>query len=789
MYQFEFKKNENGYDIVIYLSQDTEFAEDFKSNDKRIFSNQFQSFYRQIKKSYPNVLFKSVKVVLGGLILATIPISTIDVQAQTVESSQQVTQQTYTTKSGDSLWSIANHFNVSVNDLKLANELSSDTIPIGKQLIIPTKNLSTFNMLINYTVQPNDSLWLIANRFKVTVEDIRSVNNLKSDVLQIGTVLKIPQTVTTTPEVSQTMNYTVQPNDSLWLIANRFRVTVEDIRSVNNLKSDVLQIGTVLKVPHTATTTPEVSKTMNYIVQPNDSLWSIANRFKVTVDEIRSANNLKSDVLQIGTVLKIPQTVTTTPEASQTMNYTVQPNDSLWLIANRFKVTVDEIRSANNLKSDVLQIGTVLKIPQTVTTTPEVSQTINYTVQPNDSLWIIANRFNVSVEQIRTANNLKSDLLSIGQTLIIPQTNRIYNEETRDILYRVKTGDTIESIASSFKITPQRIMEANNLSSRSIINNQALIIPLSNYNFDSTIKPTTYIVQSGDDLWKISKRFAVSIDSIRQASNLRSDNLSIGQKLIIPTTIVSTDYNRTTLEWLVEAQYNMTPPSVFHDVTVRNTEYWAKATKEQIYYYSNPVNFVDDDIQKYQFLVLNYHPQIQNTQLNNFLKNKGVFDGHGATFNRAASMYNVSQIYLASHAMLETGNGTTALARGILVREVDGKPVTPRVVYNMYGINAFDINPNKHGAEFAYKQQWFTVEDAIIGGAKWISDNYINHPTHQQNTLYKMRWNPSSPGVHQYSTDVAWAYHQTFNIYSVLSLYQNIEYQFDIPTFNQYNRI
>jgi LysM repeat protein len=759
MYQYKLEENENGYDIIINLSQDLEFAAEFKSNDKTKVDNQFQTIFNSIKSRYPKLLINSIKVMIGGILLATIPISVIGVQAQAnnIVPIQQVANQT----------------------------LTSPTIP-------------TEGQAVNYTVQSGDNLWIIANRFKVSVDQIRSINILKSDVLQIGTVLKIPQTVTNTPNIpteGQTVNYTVQSGDNLWLIANRFKVSVDQIRNSNNLKSDVLQIGTVLKIPQTVTNTPTIpteGQTVNYTVQSGDNLSSIANQFKVSVDQIRNINILKSDVLQIGTVLKIPQTVTNTPNIpteGQTVNYTVQSGDNLWSIANRFKVSVDQIRNINILKSDVLQIGTVLKIPQIVTNTPNIpteGQTVNYTVQSGDNLWSIANRFKVSVDQIRNTNNLKSDVLSIGQKLSIIQPNIVNNQdsEVRDILYRVKVGDTINGIANSFNISPERIMDANNLSSQKVITNQALIIPLSNYTYDSIINPTTYVVQSGDNLWKISKQFAVSVDSIRAASNLKSDNLTIDQKLIIPTTIENTAYNQTTFEWLVEAQYNMNPTSVFHDVSVTNQEYWAKATKQQISYYANPLNFTNDETLKYQFLVLNYHSEIHYTQLDTLLKGKGVFDGHGSTFNKAASMHNVSQVYLTSHALLETGNGTTSLARGILVSDVDGKAVTPRVVYNMYGINAFDYNPNKAGAEYAYKQQWFTVEDSIIGGAKWISDNYINHPTYQQNSLYKMRWNPSSPGIHQYSTDIAWASTQTINIYQLVSTYQNVNFQFYIPTFN-----
>ncbi|ERJ11292.1 LysM peptidoglycan-binding domain-containing protein, partial [Haloplasma contractile] len=594
-------------------------------------------------------------------------------------------------------------------------------------------------------------------------------------------------------------SYTVQAGDNLWSISRAYNVSIDAIRQANNLTTDELSIGQLLDIPETTTNQQVV--TTSYTVQAGDNLWSISRAYNVSIDAIRQANNLTTDELSIGQLLDIPEI--TTNQQTATTSYTVQPGDNLSVIASTYNVTVNDLMNTNQLSTDVLQIGQVLEIPQEATVTPGVNQaieaeTVNYTVQPGDSLWTIANQYNVTVDALKQANNITTDTIVVGDTLTVPHIEEVleHNETklvaeagVKDILYRVQRDDTIESIAYAHNLTPERIIEANNLVSDNIVPNQALIIPLAtdaSQERASTVNPITYTVQSGDDLWKIAKRHAVSIDDIREANNLTTDSLDIGQNLVIPTTLVFNETNRQSLEWLVEAQYNMTPTSVFHDQTAQNPEYWGKATREQISYYSNPNHFVQSETESYQFLVLNYHQGMDVQHLNTLLENRGVFDGMGSVFDQAASNYDVSQVYLIAHAMLETGNGTTPLAQGTLVTEVDGQPVTPRVVYNMYGINALDANPNQYGAEYAYKQGWFTVEDAIDGGAEWISSNYINHPTYQQNTLYKMRWNPSAPGIHQYSTDVAWAYHQTFIIAELLAPLPDIELEYDIPTFTEY---
>lgn len=135
------------------------------------------------------------------------------------------------------------------------------------------------------------------------------------------------------------------------------------------------------------------------------------------MDDIISSNNLTSTTLQIGQVLTIPTGATTPtptpPSQDNYINYTVKAGDSLWLIANKYNTTVDAIKKLNNLTSNNLSIGQVLKVPAQ-------EGYINYTVQRGDSLWLIANRYGTTVDRIKQLNGLTSNNLSIGQQLIIP---------------------------------------------------------------------------------------------------------------------------------------------------------------------------------------------------------------------------------------------------------------------------------------------------------------------------------------------------------------------------------
>lgn len=153
------------------------------------------------------------------------------------------------------------------------------------------------------------------------------------------------------------------------------------------------------------------SDTIRYVVQPGDSLWLIAQKYHTTVQAIKNLNGLSGDLLNVGQVLKIP-----VEQSASIIQYTVKPGDSLWLIAQKYHTTVDAIKKLNGLSNDLLEVGQILKIPSSQNTSQ-----LEYTVRAGDSLWLIAQKYNTTVSAIKNLNGLRSDLLSIGQVLKIPQ--------------------------------------------------------------------------------------------------------------------------------------------------------------------------------------------------------------------------------------------------------------------------------------------------------------------------------------------------------------------------------
>ncbi|MEB6289501.1 GW dipeptide domain-containing protein [Staphylococcus xylosus] len=207
---------------------------------------------------------------------------------------------------------------------------------------------------------------------------------------------------------------------------------------------------------------------------------------------------------------------------------------------------------------------------------------------------------------------------------------------------------------------------------------------------------------------------------------------------------------------------------------------WEDATANEIKNAMDSSKLIKDETQKYQFLRLDKTQNIGATDLDKLLVGKGILEGQGAAFSEAAQTYDINEVYLISHALLETGNGTSKLANGGDV--VDGKVVTDgkNKYYNMFGIGAVDSDAVKQGFITAKNNGWDTVKKAIVGGAKFISESYIDKG---QNTLYKMRWNPENPGVHQYATDVAWASHNATRIKGFYDSMDKLGKYFDVDTY------
>ena len=278
--------------------------------------------------------------------------------------------------------------------------------------------------------------------------------------------------------------YTVSVGDTLWAISRKFGVTITQLKSWNNLSSDMIYVGQKLSIqtgtgntavtPSPSTpanpTMPSTSiqdNAQTYTVVAGDSVWKIANQFGISMDELRSLNHIQNNFIYPGQVLKIrlisssngtttvptpttpsipSQNQSTNTGSNQTAsvgNYTVKAGDSLWSIANKHGLSVAQLKSMNGLSSDMIYAGQKLTVKTGASSTSSTTSSANtntgattnpvtntqtsnassYTVKSGDSLWSIANKHGLSVSQLKNMNGLTSDVIYPGKQLLVSQTS------------------------------------------------------------------------------------------------------------------------------------------------------------------------------------------------------------------------------------------------------------------------------------------------------------------------------------------------------------------------------
>ena len=340
------------------------------------------------------------------------------VSGQVIEVSASTT---YNVKTGDTLYAIALKNNLSVNEIKLTNHLSSNTIYSGQKLILdkPATSSTTASTTVStkssntYTVKSGDSLSKIATSYGMSVSQIATLNQISNvNVIRVGQILKVAGTSATTSQSSATNittskvsvntgTYTVKSGDTLSKIASSNKMTVAQLASLNNITNvNMIKVGQVLKVTQTTTaaqsatsaststsnTTTGTSNTASYTVKSGDTLSKIAANYNMSLTQIASLNQISNvNAIRIGQVLKVSQTTTSTNQSSTTTSkattttsttttttgsYKVNSGDTLYAIAAKLGVNINTLLSLNGLNlSSTIYVGQVLKTAATTATT------------------------------------------------------------------------------------------------------------------------------------------------------------------------------------------------------------------------------------------------------------------------------------------------------------------------------------------------------------------------------------------------------------------------------------
>lgn len=287
-----------------------------------------------------------------------------------------------------------------------------------------TDNTPTTNRKI-HVVQPGETLWAISKKYQVTVDDMVNWNGLATGTLSVG------QELILMPAAAEA-NEATKPNETA--LADTLSVIEKALQKISNPKPDEKADTPIVKKEE------EKDVTQYHIVQQGESLWSISRKYNVSVVELSAWNHLESGMLSVGEKLIVvdPSILSKEKQENETqVNETaaqeeilesssdkipeyheVQPGESLWSIAKKYLISVEELLSLNGLtKESALRVGQKIRLLLD-TKSQEASITYEtYLVKGGDSLYKIALDYNMSVEELMEINKLETTSLSVGQEL------------------------------------------------------------------------------------------------------------------------------------------------------------------------------------------------------------------------------------------------------------------------------------------------------------------------------------------------------------------------------------
>lgn len=292
----------------------------------------------------------------------------------------------YTVRSGDNPWLIAKRFDIHWKDIAVWNDIAD----VKK-------------------IMPGDELVLFLGPGPKVSQSSKKTAAKKKDSKKTAKAETSSKKTAAKAEVERPQFYKVQNGDTLWKISLRFKVKPEKISELNGLKGNRIKPGQMLKISAAASAPAASSnskktaakkvkvddkempglkkvskkdlvggKSQSYTVKKDDTLWKISQKYKISTEKIRAANGMSGNALKPGQVLKIPSGAAAVASASSStktakkdkpakkksshVSYKVQNGDTLWKIAQRFKVKPSEIRSWNEMKDNKIKPGDILTI-------------------------------------------------------------------------------------------------------------------------------------------------------------------------------------------------------------------------------------------------------------------------------------------------------------------------------------------------------------------------------------------------------------------------------------------
>jgi membrane-bound lytic murein transglycosylase D len=519
----------------------------------------------------------------GGYLLK-IPSKSYDAFATNLKNIPDDLKQNFVlheVKKGETLNSIANKYNVNKNRLAKLNNVSTKTkLYQGINLKIPIQTISESDLVINTDNMPAEDE-IFTSSVKVAPYEVKLDNVDSTDYFAIYSKMNDGDSLII-PEGKEVVTYTVKKDDALTDIAQLFQVRIADLRNWNNISyTTSIKVGQTLNIYVPADKKEHFAKLdslkaskisenlvqngnwLRHKIKSGETLANIADKYNVKVTQIKKWNSLRGDKLIVGNNLKIflgnsgDEEVNRNIKITQTTTkYKVKRGESLSTIADKFDVTIAQIRSWNNLRSNKIAAGQILNIKNSDALTSlgdnnskKLVNANSYTIKKGDTIEEIAQKNNVSVEDIKKWNNLTTDKINAGETLsLLPNNKKVKDKSIEKITnsassYVVKKGDSIGKIAAKFNVSIKDIQNWNNLTGTKISVGQELVVSGNTVKSDSSksknkkttkVTTNTHTVKSGESLWIIAKKYSVSVNDLKSVNNLKSEKVSIGQKIQIP---------------------------------------------------------------------------------------------------------------------------------------------------------------------------------------------------------------------------------------------------------------
>ena len=461
------------------------------------------------------------------------PIAPIMNNANVQRINKHVPAEYHRVKKGETLSSIAEKYGMSIAELKDKNRIKGSKLSLKQQLKVKDEE-TVMVVESGKALAENAKPELQTAKKQLTAENINSLHTVKS-------------------------------GETLFSIAKANNTTVSELEKLNDLPSGKIRLGQELKVAQSTEVTSNIAankvkaevKPISYKVKKGETLSSISKKYNISKEELKASNNLKSNNLRLGQNLQIAQAVVSTSNIAANkieatpISYKVKKGETLSSISKKYNITEDELKAMNNLKSSNIRFDQELKVNQplevaavnngTKNTKAEPS-VVTYKVKKGETLSDIAEKNNVSVTDLKSLNNLHSSSIRSGQQLQLTGKDAQSEKETvakaeKTIVHKVESGESLYVIAKKYNVAIDELKRLNNLEDGKIKPGQSLSVNVvaDNSTVEKTVvKPTiTHKVKSGDSFYSLAKKYGCSVHDIKDWNRIPGDKLNLGEKLII----------------------------------------------------------------------------------------------------------------------------------------------------------------------------------------------------------------------------------------------------------------